>query len=64
MRVDRMTGLSCVDAFARAIRRLGPGARVDADLDHGRVHVVTHAQSVEVARALESAGQGAHAMAG
>jgi copper chaperone len=34
------------------------------DLEHGRVHVATTAQSVEVARALDAAGYEARAMTG
>ena len=64
MQVDGMTCQGCVNAVTKAIRRLDPGAQVDVDLDHGRVHVVTHAQSMDVARALDAAGYEAHGMTG
>lgn len=64
MQVDGMTCQGCVNAVTKAIQRLDPGASVDVDLDHGRVHVVTHAQSVEIARALDAAGYEARAMTG
>jgi copper chaperone len=64
MKVDGMTCQGCVTAVTKAIQRLDPGARVDVDLEHGRVHVVTKAQSVEVARALDAAGYETHAMTG
>ncbi|WP_414471888.1 heavy-metal-associated domain-containing protein [Microvirga sp. M2] len=64
MQVDGMTCQGCADAVAKAIRRLDPGAKVDVDLDHGRVHVVTHAQSIDVARVLDAAGYEAHGMTG
>ncbi|MBQ0823766.1 heavy-metal-associated domain-containing protein [Microvirga terrae] len=64
MQVDGMTCQGCVNSVTRAIQRLDPGARVDVDLEHGRVHVTTTAQSVEVARALDAAGYEARAMTG
>lgn len=64
MRVEGMTCQGCVNSVTKAIQRLDPGARVDVDLEHGRVHVVTKAQSVEVAQALDAAGYEAHAMTG
>jgi len=64
MKVDGMTCQGCVNAVTRAIQRLDPGASVDVDLEHGRVHVVTRAQTVEVARALDAAGYEVHAMTG
>jgi copper chaperone len=64
MQVDGMTCQGCVNAVTKAIQRLDPDARVDVDLEHGRVHVVTKVQSVEVARALDAAGYEAHAMTG
>jgi copper chaperone len=64
MRVEGMTCQGCVNSVTKAIQRLDPGAKVDVDLEHGRVHVVTKAQSVEVAQALDAAGYEAHAMTG
>jgi copper chaperone len=62
MQVDGMTCQGCVNAVTTAIRRLDPEARVDVDLEHGRVHVVTKAQSLEVAEALNAAGYEAQGM--
>ena len=64
MQLDGMTCQGCVNAVTKAIRRLDPSAQVDVDLEHGRVHVVTKVQSVEVARALDAAGYEAHGMTG
>ena len=61
MQVDGMTCDGCVDAVTKAIQRLDPAATVEVDLEHGRVHVTTCAQSVEVARALDAAGYEARA---
>lgn len=64
MQVDGMTCQGCVNSVTRAIRRLDPDAKVEVDLPHGRVHVTTTAQSVEVAQALTAAGYEARAMTG
>ena len=64
MQVDGMTCQGCVNSVTKAIQNLDPGAAVDVDLDHGRVHVMTKAQSVEVAQALATAGYEARAMTG
>jgi copper chaperone len=64
MQVDGMTCQGCVTSVTKAIQHLDPGARVEVDLEHGRVHVSTTAQSVEVARALDAAGYEARAMTG
>jgi copper chaperone len=64
MQVEGMTCQGCVDSVTKAVQRLDPAAKVDVDLEHGRVHVVTKAQSVEVARALDEAGYEARAMTG
>ena len=64
MQVDGMTCQGCVNSVTKAIQRLDPGARVEVDLEHGRVHVTTTAHSVEVARALDAAGYEARAMTG
>jgi copper chaperone len=37
---------------------------VDVDLEHGRVHMMTNAQAVDVANALTKAGYEARAMTG
>ena len=62
MQVEGMTCQGCVDAVTKAIRRLDPAAKVDVDLEHDRVHVVTTAQALEVAQALDAAGYEAQAM--
>jgi copper chaperone len=64
MQVNGMTCQGCVDAVRKTVQRLDPNAQVDVDLDHGRVRVVTHAQSVEVAQAINKAGYEAYAMTG
>jgi copper chaperone len=64
MQVDGMTCQGCVNSVTKAIQRLDPAAKVEVDLEHGRVHVVTKAQSVEVAQALDAAGYEARAMTG
>jgi copper chaperone len=62
MQVEGMTCQGCVNAVTRAVQRLDPSATVDVDLDHGRVHITTNAQSLEVAQALNAAGYEARAM--
>lgn len=62
MQVEGMTCQGCVNAVTKAVQRLDPGATVDVDLDHGRVHISTKAQSLEVAQALNAAGYEARAM--
>jgi copper chaperone len=64
MQVDGMTCEGCVNAVKRTVRRLDPSAEVEVDLDHGRVRVLTKAQSVEVAQAITKAGYEASAMTG
>ena len=64
MQVEGMTCQGCVNAVTKAIQRLDPGAKVEVDLEHGRVHVVTKAQSIVVAEALSAAGYEARAMTG
>jgi copper chaperone len=62
MQVEGMTCQGCVSAVTKAVQRLDPGATVDVDLDRGRVHIATKAQSLEVAQALNAAGYEARAM--
>jgi copper chaperone len=62
MQVEGMTCQGCVNSVTKAIQRLDPGAKVDVDLDHGRVHVVTTAQALEVTQALNAAGYEATGM--
>jgi len=64
LQVEGMTCQGCVNSVTRAIQRLDPGARVDVDLQHGRVHVATKAQGPDVAQALFRAGYEARAMTG
>ncbi len=62
MQVDGMTCQGCVNSVTKAIQRLDADAKVDVDLEHGRVHVVTTAQALEVAQALNAAGYEATGM--
>lgn len=62
MQVEGMTCQGCVNAVTKAVQRLDPCATVEVDLDHGRVHITTNAQSLEVAQALNAAGYEARAM--
>ena len=62
MQVEGMTCQGCVNAVTKAMQRLDPSATVEVDLDHGRVHITTNAQSLEVAQALNAAGYEARAM--
>ena len=62
MQVDGMTSESSAQAVANAIKRLDPGAEIEADVAHGRVAVTTRAQSLEVAEVINQAGIGARAM--
>ncbi|NBJ12505.1 heavy-metal-associated domain-containing protein [Microvirga arsenatis] len=62
MQVEGMTCQGCVNSVTKAIQRLDPSAKVEVDLEHGRVHVVTRAQALEVAQALDAAGYEAQAM--
>ena len=64
MQVEGMTCQGCVNSVTKAVQRLDPSATVEVDLEHGRVHVVPQAQSVEVARAIDAAGFEATAMTG
>jgi copper chaperone len=64
MQVDGMTCEGCVTAVKRTVQRLDPTAQVDVDLEHGRVHMMTNAQAVDVANALTKAGYEARAMTG
>ena len=64
MQVSGMTGESCRQAVTEAVRTLDPGAEVEVDLAHDRVHVHTTAQSLDVAQALSRAGYEATAMTG
>jgi copper chaperone len=64
MQVDGMTCEGCVTAVTKTIHRLDPSAEVDVDLAHGRVRVMTCAQSVQVAEAINKAGYEARAMTG
>jgi copper chaperone len=64
MQVEGMTCQGCVNSVTKAVQRLDPSATVEVDLEHGRVHVVTQAQSVEVARVIDAAGFEATAMTG
>jgi copper chaperone len=64
MQVNGMTCQGCADSVKETVRKLDAGAEVDVDLEHGRVRVLTTAQSVEVAQAIDRAGYEATAMTG
>jgi copper chaperone len=64
MRVEGLSCQGCVETITRAVRRVDPGATLEADLEHGRVRVTTRAQSLEVAAAISAAGYEATAMTG
>jgi copper chaperone len=64
MRVEGMSCQGCVETVTRTVRELDPAAKVEVDLEHGRLHVTTRAQSIEVAEALSAAGYEATAMTG
>jgi copper chaperone len=64
MQVEGMTCEGCVNAVTKSIQRLDPTARVDVDLEHGRVRIATVAQSIEVAQAITKAGYETTAMTG
>ncbi len=54
--VGGMTCDGCVAAVTKAIRRLDPSAGVQADLPSGRVTVLSEAEPVALAVAVENAG--------
>ena len=56
MQVDGMTCDGCVNAVTRTIQRLDPSAEVDVDHEHGRVRIMTNAQTLEVSDAISKAG--------
>ena len=62
MQVDGMTCDGCVTAVTRTIQRLDPSAEVEVDLEHGRVRVMTKAQTLEVSDAISKAGYEVRAM--
>jgi copper chaperone len=62
MQVDGMTCDGCVNAVTRTIQRLDPSAEVDVDLEHGRVRIMTNAQTLEVSDAISKAGYEVRAM--
>ena len=53
MRVEGMSCQGCVETVTRAVRALDPEAKVEVDLERGRLHAITRAQSIEVARGPE-----------
>lgn len=64
MRVEGMACAGCAEAVRRTILRLDPQARVEVDLDGGRVCGRTRAPEPEVAGALAKAGYAATAATG
>lgn len=64
MQVDGLKGAGCREAIRVALRPLDPDVDVSVDLAHGRIRVLTRAQSVEVADRLAKAGYEARAMTG
>ena len=64
MQVDGLKGPGCGETIREALRPVDPDVDVSVDLAHGRVRVVTRAQSIEIADALAKAGYEARAMTG
>ena len=64
MRVEGMSCQGCVETVTRTVRTLDPEAKVEVDLERGRLRAITRAQSIEVAEALSAAGYEATAMTG
>lgn len=62
MQVDGMTCEGCVAAVTRIVRRVDPQADVAVDLAHGRARILTTAEALEIASALDEGGYEAKAM--
>lgn len=62
MQVDGMTCEGCVAAVTRIVRRVDPQADVAVDLAHGRARILTTAETLEIAAALDKGGYEAKAM--
>jgi copper chaperone len=62
MQVDGMTCEGCVAAVTRIVRRVDPQADVAVDLAHGRARILTTAEALEIASALDKGGYEAKAM--
>lgn len=62
MQVDGMTCEGCVAAVTRIVRRVDPQADVAVDLAHGRARILTTAEALEIASALDKGGYEARAM--
>ena len=54
--IENMTCGGCAKGVTKAIHSVDPQARVDIDLTHKRVRIVSLADQTAVAAALESAG--------
>ncbi len=59
MNLGGLQGEGCAEAVSRTIRELDPDAQVQVDTAHGRINVRTHADTLEVADALNKAGYNA-----
>ena len=64
MEIDGMTSEEGAEVVTKAVKTLDPEADVQADLTHARITVMTRAQSIEVAQAINKAGYAARAMTG
>ncbi|MGJ3264791.1 MAG: heavy-metal-associated domain-containing protein [Salinarimonas sp.] len=62
MVVEGMSCEGCVGAVRRIVHRLDPQADVAVDLDHGRARILTCADTLEIADALDKGGYPARAM--
>ncbi|WP_349368288.1 heavy-metal-associated domain-containing protein [Salinarimonas sp.] len=62
MQVDGMTCEGCVAAVTRIVRKVDPQADVAVDLAHGRARILTTAETLEIAAALDKGGYEAKAM--
>ncbi|GGK36728.1 heavy-metal-associated domain-containing protein [Salinarimonas ramus] len=62
MNVEGMSCEGCTKAVRRIVERVDPRAEVAVDLEHGRARILTTAQALEIAAALDEGGYPAHAM--
>jgi copper chaperone len=62
MEVKGMTCDGCAESVRRAVRRVDAGAQVEVDRAHERISVLTSAQALEIADAINRAGYEAKAM--
>lgn len=62
MQVEGMTCQGCVKAVTRIVQGVDPQADVAIDLDHKRARILTSADTLEIAAALDEGGWEAKAM--